>query len=72
MGEPQTVGGKEIAARRAKADAGKDKSRKVWCAYDDNDYVLFGAELTALRYATDHHMSCVAVVYGVPLKEQIT
>lgn len=57
---PHTAAGREAA-----------KARQVWCAYDGSDYVLFGAELAALRYAAEHRMACKAVLYGVPLSQQI-
>jgi hypothetical protein len=57
--------------------AGKDRAktaRKIWCAYstDGSDFVIFGAELTALRYATEHGMLCKPVGFGVSLKDQLT
>jgi hypothetical protein len=48
------------------------KPGDVWCAFkpDGSDFVLFGRELTALRYATQNGMLCRAVAYGKSLKEQ--
>lgn len=75
MGEPQTVAGKEQKAR-AEARTTKAKGpRRVWCCYDKplgEKFVLFGAELDALRYAAEHTMGCKPVAYGVPIQEQLT
>jgi hypothetical protein len=62
---PQTRAGRELAERA--------KARQIWCAYaaDGSDFVLFGTELAALRYAAEHQMACRGVVYGLPLREQI-
>lgn len=62
---PQTRAGKELAERA--------KARQIWCAYeaDGSEFVLFGTELNALRYAAAHHMACRAVRFGVPLREQV-
>jgi hypothetical protein len=62
---PRTRAGRDLAER--------GKARQIWCAYepDGSEFVLFGAELAALRYATEHHMSCRAVRFGVPLREQV-
>ena len=63
--EPQTRAGREQADRV--------KARRIWCAYetDGSEFVLFGTELDALRYAAHHHMDCRAVRFGVPLREQV-
>jgi len=54
---------------------GSGRHRVVWCAYEENKHegtvVLFGNELTALRYAADNHMRCKAVDFGVPLLDQL-
>lgn len=75
MSEPQTAGGKELKgraeARTRRASKGK---RHVWCCYDKplgEKFVLFGAELEALRYAAEHTLFCKPVEFGVPLQDQL-
>ena len=75
MSEPQTAAGKEqkarVEARTRKQAKGK---RHVWCCYDKplgEKFVLFGAELAALRYAAENTMFCKAVQFGVPIQEQL-
>jgi hypothetical protein len=48
----------------------KGGPRKLWCAYNDVTYVLFGTELTGYRYATEHNMRCRPVVFGKPIYDQ--
>lgn len=70
--------GETLSARTAKrAEARMSKARQIWCAYTVEDgappeFVLFGTEQNALRYAVEHRMGCKPVRLGVPLSEQLT
>lgn len=38
---------------------------------DWSSVVIFGDELSCLRYAVEHHMTVAQIGYGIPLGEQI-
>lgn len=50
-----------------------DSQRRVWCAFhaDGSDFVVFGRELEALRYATAHGMGVKPVEFGKSLIDQV-
>jgi hypothetical protein len=65
----------KTAGKTAKTAAPETKDRRrVWCCYDKplgENFILFGSELTAMRYAVEHTMFCRPVDFGVAIQEQL-